>query len=54
VQCIEGDVFFEVIGKAAQVCQNPGYLFLLREKMRWEEAAQAKCIAFLFRKRSAL
>ena len=34
VQRVERDVFFKVIGQAAQVSENPGHPFLLREQVR--------------------
>ena len=54
VQRVERDVFFQIVGQAAQIDQYALDLLLHRKHMRGQEAAQSQRVALGFREGSAL
>ena len=54
VQRVERDVFFQIVGQAAQIGQHPLDLLLHRKHMRGQEAAQPERVALRFGESGAL
>ena len=54
MQRVKRDIFFQIIGQAAQIDENARDLVLEREHMRGKEAAQPQRVSFRFREGSPL